>query len=120
MLNTISRNWRGNKKKLFEKEHETEQGMIDAIEYLESSEKQIKLTRSSISLKNFTPTSFFCDKDDRDMKLHMCLTFQVQRKIEAIAQEIADTNVLAKLSAGDMITIDHPQYEWNKHIQEYA
>ena len=57
-------------------------------------------------MKNFTPTYFFRDKDDSDMKLHMCQTFQVQRKIEAIAQGIRDTKVLAKLSAGDMIAIE--------------
>ena len=39
------------------------------------------------------------------MKLHMCQTFQTQRKTEAIAQEIRDTKVLAKHSAGDMIAI---------------
>ena len=39
------------------------------------------------------------------MKLHMCQTFQAQRKTEAIAQEIRDTKVLAKLSAGDTIAI---------------
>ena len=42
-------------KKLFEKEHEAEQGMIETNEYLESTETQRKLTRSCISLKNFTP-----------------------------------------------------------------
>ena len=59
------------KRKLFEKEHETEQGRIEVIENLERTETQRKLARSSISLKNFTPTCFFCDKDNRDMKLHL-------------------------------------------------
>ena len=94
------------KRKLFEKEHETEQGRTEAIENLERTSTQRKLTRSSISLKNFTPTCFFCDKDDKDMKLHLCPIFQVQRKIEEIAQEIGDTKVLAKLSAGDMIATE--------------
>ena len=59
-------------------------------------------------MKNFTPTCFFCDKDDNgsDMKLHMRQTFQVQRKIEEIALQIGDTEVLAKFSAGDMIAIE--------------
>ena len=105
LLNKISRNWPGNKKKLFEKEHETEQGRIETVEYLESTQTQLKLRRSSISLKNFTPTWFFSDQDDSDMKLNMRQTFQVQRNIEAIAQEIGDTKVLAKLSVGDMIAI---------------
>ena len=73
------------KGKLFEKERETEQGRTETIENLET---QRKLTQSSISVKNFTQTCFFCDKDDSDMKLNMCQTFQVQRKIEEIAQEI--------------------------------
>ena len=67
------------KGKLFEKERETEQGRTETIENLETQ---------SVSVKNFTPTCFFCDKDDSDMKLNMCQTFQVQRKIEEIAQEI--------------------------------
>ena len=57
-------------------------------------------------MKSFTPTCFFCDKDERDMKLDLCQTFQVQRKIEEIAQEIGDTKVLAKLSVGDMKAIE--------------
>ena len=57
-------------------------------------------------MKNFTPACSFCYKDDEDMKLHLCQTFQVQRKIEEIAQEIGDTKVLVKLSAGDIITIE--------------
>ena len=94
------------KRKPFEKEQETEQGRTEAIENLERTETQGKLTRSSISLKNFTSTCFFCDKDDRHMKLHLCQVFQVQRKIEEIAQEIGDIKVLAKLSLGDMIAIE--------------
>ena len=43
------------------------------------------------------------------MKLHMCQTFQVQRKIKEIAQEIVDTTVLAKVNTGDMIAIE-PMY----------
>ena len=74
-------------KKLFEKEHEAEQGMIETNECLESTETQRKLTRSSIRLKNFTPICFFCDEHDSDMKMHMCQTFQVQQKIEEITQE---------------------------------
>ena len=48
-------------------------GRIETIETLEITETQTKLTRSSISLKNFTPTCFLYDKDDNDsdMKLHM-------------------------------------------------
>ena len=57
-------------------------------------------------MKKFTTTCLFCDKDDRDMKLHLCQIFQVQRMIEEIAQEIGDTKVFAKLSAGDMIAIE--------------
>ena len=40
------------------------------------------------------------------MELYMRQTFQVQREIEDIALEIGGTNVLAKLSAGDMIVIE--------------
>ena len=101
MLNTISRNWH-------RKEHETEKCRIETIESLESTKTQTKLTRSGISLKNFTPTCFFCDKDDNDsnMKLHMRQTFQVQQKIEEIALDIGDKKGLAKLSADDMIAIE--------------
>ena len=52
------------KRKLFEKEHENEQNRIEAIENLERTVAQRKLTQSSISLKSFTPTCFFCDKGD--------------------------------------------------------
>ena len=101
MLNTISRNWH-------RKEHETEKCRIETIESLESTKTQTKLTRSGISLKNFTPTCFFCDKDDNDsdMKLHTRQTVQVQREIEEIALEIGNTKVFAKLSLGDIIAIE--------------
>ena len=33
---------------------------------------------------------FFCDKDDADVKLHMCQTFQAQQKIEEFAKENGD------------------------------
>ena len=41
-------------------------GRIETIETLEITETQTKLTRSGISLKNFTPTCFLYDKDDND------------------------------------------------------
>ena len=44
------------------------------------------------------------------MKLQLYQTFQVQRKIEEIVQEIGDTKVLAKLSAGDRIAIKLKYY----------
>ena len=56
-------------------------------------------------MKNFTPNSFFRNKDDSDMKLDICQPFQVQRKTEEIAQEIANTKLLGELSAGNMIAI---------------
>ena len=40
------------------------------------------------------------------MKLHLCQTFQLQQKIEEIADRISDTKVLAKGSASDMIAIE--------------
>ena len=92
------------KRKLHQKEHETDG--IEKIEVSDSTETQRKLTRSSISLKNFKPTCSFCDKDDSDMKLYLCQTFQVQRKIEEIADKISDTEVLAKVSASGMINIE--------------
>ena len=96
------------KRKLFEKEHETKKGRFETIENLKSTETQTKLLRSGISLKNFTPTCFFCDKDDNDsdMKLHTRQTVQVQREIEEIALEIGNTKVFAKLSLGDIIAIE--------------
>ena len=94
------------KRKLYKKEHKTKQGRIEAIENLERTETKRKLKRSIINLNNFTPTCFFCEKDDRDMELHLCQTFQVQWKVEEIAQEIENTKVLAELSAGDMIAIE--------------
>ena len=66
------------KRKLYKKEHKTKQGRIEAIENLERTETKRKLKRSIFSLNNFTPTCFFCDKDDKDMELHLCQTFQVQ------------------------------------------
>ena len=92
------------KRKLYQKEHETDG--IEKIEVSDSTETQRKLTRSSISLKNFKPTFSFGDKDDSDMKLHLCQTFQVQRKIEEIADKISDTEDLAKISASGMIAIE--------------
>ena len=92
------------KRKLYQKEHETDG--IEKIEVSDSTETQRKLTRSSISLKNFKPTFSFCDKDDSDMKLHLCQTFQFQRKIEEIADKISDTESLAKVSTSGMIAIE--------------
>ena len=92
------------KRKLYQKEHETDR--IEKIKVLGSTETQRKLTQNSISLKNFKPTCSFCDKDDSDMKLHLCQTFQVQRKIEEIADKISDIKVLTKVSASGMIAIE--------------
>ena len=94
------------KRNLFEKGHETEQGRTETVENLEITETQRKLTQSSISLKNFTRTYLFCDKDDRYMKLHLRQTFQAQRKIEEITQDNGNTKVVAKLSACDMIATE--------------
>ena len=92
------------KRKLYQKEHETDE--IQKIEVLDSTETQRKLTQSSISLKNLKQTCSFCDKDDSDMKLHLCQTFQVQRKILETADRISDTKVLTKVSANGMIAIE--------------
>ena len=94
------------KRNLFEKGHETEPGRTETVENSEITETQRKLTQSSISLKNFTRTYLFCDKDDRYMKLHLRQTFQAQRKIEEITQDNGNTKVVAKLSACDMIATE--------------
>ena len=65
LLNTISRNWRG-KETYSRKNMKLKKGRIETIETLEITETQTKLTRSGISLKNFTPTCFLYDKDDND------------------------------------------------------
>ena len=64
-------------RKTNEKENETEQDEIGTIENLESNETQIKLARSSISLKHFKPTCLYCVKGDSDVKLHILQTFEV-------------------------------------------
>ena len=69
------------KRKLCEKEYETEQNGTETTEVWKSTEIQKKLTWSIISLKNVTPIRLPCDKGESDMKLPDCHTFQVQQKI---------------------------------------
>ena len=45
---------------------------------------------------------FFCDSSEKD--LHLCQTFELNDKVESMAKEMRDPNVLGKMaSQGDMI-----------------
>ena len=65
-------------RKLYEKGRETEQGGMETIEISENTETQRKLTRSSISLKKFTPAFLFSYKDGSDLKLHVFSIFSTR------------------------------------------
>ena len=52
----------------------------------------------------FESRCFFCEKADGE--LHLSSTFQLDKNVRRCATELNDTNLLAKLSAGDMISQD--------------
>ena len=92
------------RKRKLEEENVNQNSEVENNENREETKRQP--TRQSMSLYNFSPVCFFCEKDSSEAKLHQCQTFQVHQKVLEIAHETADTKVLAKLSEGDMIAIE--------------
>ena len=76
-----------------------------------TTSKQI-FTRSStgeahtyIPVDSKSPVCFFCSKPETNEKLHEVSTFQVDFRVRKCAHELQDEDLLAKLSAGDLIAL---------------
>lgn len=48
----------------------------------------------------------FCDQEGGSAGLHKASTFGIDQKVRKCATELRDTNLLAKLAAGDMVALD--------------
>ena len=78
----------------------------DISKHDSSSEKR---TRAQTDISDFhrQETCFFCGKgSDDSKKLHKAATFQVDQQVRRAAAVVKDTELLAKLSAGDMVALD--------------
>lgn len=49
---------------------------------------------------------FFCEQPPGNSGLHEAATFQVDKRVQTCAEILEDTELLAKLSAGDMVALD--------------
>ena len=65
-----------------------------------------KLTRLNIKLENFSESRFFCDEENPHLKLHECMSFSISNRVKAMANDLGDVKLLAKLSEGDMIATE--------------
>eukprot|EP00112_Aurelia_sp_Birch-Aquarium-sp1_P005412 Seg1614.17 transcript_id=Seg1614.17/GoldUCD/mRNA.D3Y31 product="hypothetical protein" protein_id=Seg1614.17/GoldUCD/D3Y31 len=78
-----------------------------------SSEKRTR-AQTEIYHDHNQETCFFCGKEgDDSKKLHKAATFQIDQQVRRAAALVKDTELLGKLSAGDMVALDavyHAQY----------
>ena len=49
---------------------------------------------------------FFCGQPPGDIGLHEAATFQIDKQVRTCAELLEDTELLAKLSAGDMVALE--------------
>ena len=59
-----------------------------------------------IPVDSKSPVCFFCSKPETNEKLHEVSTFQVDFRVRKCAHELQDEDLLAKLSAGDLIALE--------------
>ena len=52
---------------------------------------------------------FFCEQPPGSSGLHEAATFQVDNRVQTCAELLEDTELLAKLSTGDMVALDATQ-----------
>ena len=65
-----------------------------------------RLSRKRANTKNFTDKCFFCGSCQSDETLHFCRTLYLDMRVRKIALDLADTELLAKLSEGDMVATE--------------
>eukprot|EP00112_Aurelia_sp_Birch-Aquarium-sp1_P024416 Seg771.7 transcript_id=Seg771.7/GoldUCD/mRNA.D3Y31 product="hypothetical protein" protein_id=Seg771.7/GoldUCD/D3Y31 len=71
-----------------------------------SSEKRTR-AQTEIYHDHNQETCFFCGKEgDDSKKLHKAATFQIDQQVRRAAALVKDTELLGKLSAGDMVALD--------------
>lgn len=72
--------------------------------YSDGAQKSSKYTRQSRSSTAGSKTNcFFCDEDDSSEPLHEACTFGMDAHVRKCAIELNDKQMLAKLSAGDLM-----------------
>ena len=69
-------------------------------------------TRSAFSHTTALDFCFFCNKPAGTTNLHEASTYQLDMKVRRCALQLEDRDLLAKLSAGDMIALE-AKYHWN-------
>ena len=70
-------------------------------------------------MSKFTSPCFSSEEDGSEKKLCQRQIFPVHQKVKQIAEETHDTNILAKLSEGDMIVIE-AKYHYKCLISHYS
>lgn len=66
-----------------------------------------RVTRKNLNVRNFqTCSCFFCDEEDDKINLHQCQTISTSQRVHKIAVGLGDTQLIAKLSEGDMIATE--------------
>ena len=63
-------------------------------------------TRSRFAAQNFTPTCFFCEEPETEVKLCNARTLGLDRRVREAARRLSDERLLAKLSEGDLVAIE--------------
>jgi len=70
------------------------------------ADSPIKARRTSIKDTGIKEHCFFCDEADTSSNLHKAETFQVDKKVRDCAVLLNDGQLIAKLSAGDMVALE--------------
>ena len=86
-----------------EKEDEKESPECDTKE---STALGPRCTRRSLEMRTFSPTCFFCEEGESKGRLHNCQTLQLSEKVNSMAIELGESNLIAKMSIGDMVATE--------------
>ena len=70
-----------------------------------SVETSERVTRGGAEFRNFSQLCFFCDEEG-DVNLHACQTLEMSKQVRTMANDLADSKILAKLSEGDMVATE--------------
>jgi len=75
-------------------------------EEMEPCSSQRSTRQTNPPALNFVKSCFFCDTKEESENLHECQTLYTDMRVRKIAQDMADTELLQKLSEGDMVAIE--------------
>ena len=73
-------------------------------------------TRSRFAGQNFTPTCFFCDDPETEVKLRNARALGLHRRLRDAATGLSDERLLAKLSEGDLVAIEARYHKFDTRL----